>query len=127
MYPEDLSYAKTHEWIKIEGEKLKIGISDYAQKELGDIVFVELPEKGKKLESGSFGVVESVKAVSDLHCPVKGEVVEVNEELADTPELINKDPYGKGWMLVVKVEDKSGLDTLMNSEEYGEFVESKKE
>ncbi|GAG83875.1 unnamed protein product [marine sediment metagenome] len=79
MYPEDLKYVKTHEWIKVEGEKVRIGITDYAQKELGDVVFVEVPEKGKKLEAGSFGVIESVKAVSDLHSPLRGEVIEVNE------------------------------------------------
>jgi glycine cleavage system H protein len=125
MYPEDLKYAKSHEWIKMEGEKVRMGVTDYAQKELGDIVFVELPEKGKKLEAGSFGVIESVKTVSDLHSPLKGEVIEVNEELAATPELVNQDPYGKGWMIVVKFEDKSELDSLMNSEEYEKFTASK--
>jgi glycine cleavage system H protein len=126
MTPEDSRYAKSHEYINVEGEIGTIGITDYAQKELGDVVFVELPQVGTQLEAGDeLGSIESVKAVSELFAPVGGEVVEVNERLAEKPELINTDPYGDGWMVRIKVADLSEVDELlMTAEEYDEYVET---
>jgi glycine cleavage system H protein len=126
MTPEDSRYAKSHEYINVEGEVGTIGITDYAQKELGDVVFVELPQVGTQLEAGDeLGSIESVKAVSELFAPVGGEVVEVNERLAEKPELVNTDPYGDGWMVRVKVADPSEADELlMTAEEYDEYVET---
>jgi glycine cleavage system H protein len=126
MTPEDSRYAKSHEYINVEGEIGTIGITDYAQKELGDVVFVELPQVGTQLEAGDeLGSIESVKAVSELFAPVGGEVVEINERLAEKPELINTDPYGDGWMVRVKVTDPSEVDELlMTAEEYDEYVET---
>ena len=123
--PEDSRYAKSHEYIHVEGEAGTIGITDYAQKELGDVVFVELPQVGTQLEMGDeLGSIESVKAVSELFSPVGGEVVEINERLADKPELVNTDPYGDGWMIKIKIGDPTEVDELMNAEEYAEYVES---
>jgi len=117
--PEGLKYTEEHEWIKVEGDKGRVGITDYAQDQLGDVVFVELPKKGRKLRKmEAFGVVESVKAVSDLYCPVSGEVVEVNGELERKPELVNKDPYGAGWMIVVKITQAKELDQLRSPSQY---------
>ncbi|HXH92175.1 MAG TPA: glycine cleavage system protein GcvH [Thermoanaerobaculia bacterium] len=126
MTPEDSRYAKSHEYINVEGEIGTIGITDYAQKELGDVVFVELPQVGTQLEAGDeLGSIESVKAVSELFAPVGGEVVEINERLAEKPELINTDPYGDGWMVRIKVADPSEVDELlMTAEEYDEYVET---
>src|ERR687891_1172869 len=112
--PEDSKYAKSHEYIHVEGEIGTVGITDYAQKELGDVVFVELPQVGAQLEAtDELGSIESVKAVSELFSPVTGEVIEVNETLADKPELVNTDPYGDGWMIRIKVSDPTELDALM--------------
>jgi len=128
MYPENLKYAKTHEWIKVEGDTGVVGITDFAAKQLTDLVYIELPPKGEKLTQGSpFGSIESVKAVSDLNAPVSGEVVEVHEELSEKLDLVSKDPYGEGWMIKVKVENKDELNNLMNSKEYEEFVKKEKE
>jgi glycine cleavage system H protein len=114
----DLFYTKEHEWVKVEGEEAYIGISDYAQHELGDIVYVELPEIDDEFDAEeSFGVVESVKAVSDLYMPVGGTIIEVNEELEDEPELVNEDAY-ENWIIKVKMTDKSELDELLSGEEY---------
>ena len=126
MTPEDSRYAKSHEYINVEGEVGTIGITDYAQKELGDVVFVELPQVGTQLEAGDeLGSIESVKAVSELFAPVGGEIVEVNERLAEKPELVNTDPYGDGWMVRIKVSDPSEADELlMTAEEYDEYVET---
>jgi glycine cleavage system H protein len=119
--PEDLQYTKSHEWVRIEGDTATIGITDHAQDELGDIVFVELPEEGDTFDAGeSFGTVESVKAVSDLYTPVGGEVVEVNSSLEDAPEKINDDPYGEGW--IVKLSTSEDAD-LLSPEEYEKVVE----
>ncbi|HZC85138.1 MAG TPA: glycine cleavage system protein GcvH [Rubrobacter sp.] len=119
--PEDLQYTKSHEWVRIEGDTATIGITDHAQDELGDVVFVELPEEGATFDTGeSFGTVESVKAVSDLYTPVGGEVVEVNSALEDAPENINEDPYGEGW--IVKLRTTDGAD-LLSPEEYEKVVE----
>lgn len=121
--PEELKYSKEHEWVKIEGDTVIVGITDFAQKQLTDIVFVELPEKGKKVEKGKqMAVVESVKSVSDVFSPVSGEVIEANEELANTPETLNKDPYGKGWIVKIKLDDKSQVESLMSASEYEEFT-----
>lgn len=119
MVPKDLLYTKEHEWIKKDGAVAAIGITEYAKNQLGDIVFVELPAVGKKLaQMSTFGVVESVKAVSDLYSPISGEVVEVNSELSANPELIGQDPYGKGWIIKVKPENEAEFANLVKSEEY---------
>lgn len=119
MYPEHLKYTKEHEWIQMEGDRGRIGITHYAQEQLGDVVFVELPPVGRELrQMEPFGVVESVKAVSDLYTPVSGEVVEVNRELERKPELVNQDPYGGGWMLVVKIKDPKEVEGLMTAAQY---------
>ncbi|HUU51012.1 MAG TPA: glycine cleavage system protein GcvH [Nitrospinota bacterium] len=126
-FPKDLKYSKEHEWTRIEGGKAIIGITDHAQEELGDVVFVELPEVGSEVEQmGTFGVVESVKAVSDLYSPVTGEVLEINEALKEEPELINSDPYGDGWLIVVKISDEDEIDALLSAEEYEAFIKEEK-
>ena len=117
--PDDIHYAESHEWAKAEGDHVKVGISDYAQDQLGDIVFVEMPETGETFEKGAeFGTVESVKAVSELYMPVGGEIVAVNNGLEDAPELINNTPYSDGWMIEVKPDDPSELDSLMTKDAY---------
>jgi glycine cleavage system H protein len=122
-YPEELRYTEEHEWVLVEDEFVTIGISEFAQEQLGDIVFVELPEVGDNVEMGkSLGVVESVKAVSDVYSPVSGEVVEINEELPDDPELLNTSPYEDGWMVKIKLSDPDELDDLMDAQSYEEFL-----
>jgi glycine cleavage system H protein len=122
--PEDNRYARSHEYVHVEGDIGTIGITEYAQKELGDVVFVELPQVGSQLEMGDeLGSIESVKAVSELFAPVGGEVVEVNEALADKPELVNTDPWGDGWMVRIRLTDATEADELMSAEEYEEFVQ----
>ena len=120
MYPENLRYTKQHEWIDVlEGKTARVGITDYAQHELGDIVFVELPGVDDEFEQGEpFGVVESVKAVSDVYAPVSGTVEEINEELPDAPEIINTSPYGDGWMIKIRITDAGELDGLMDAAAY---------
>lgn len=121
--PNELRYTKEHEWVKVEGEQVRIGITDFAQSELGDIVFVELPETGDEIEiNNPFGSVESVKTVSELYAPISGTVVEINEELEDSPEFVNESPYEKAWMIVVKPSDSSQIDKLMSAEEYENSV-----
>jgi len=128
MYPDDFFFAESHEWIKIQGDTGTIGISDFAQKQLGDVVYIELPEVGAVFGfHQSFGVVESVKAVSDIYSPVAGEVVEVNSGLNDSPELLNEDPHGKGWIIKIKVKDESELHKLMSASEYEKFLESQED
>ncbi len=123
MVPTDLRYTKDHEWVRVEGDEATIGITEYAADQLGDIVFVELPDPGRALDQFStFGVVESVKAVSDLFAPVAGEVVEGNPALAGQPELVNQDPYGAGWMLRVRVTDAAQLDELLDPTAYGALI-----
>ena len=123
--PEDSRYAKSHEYVHVEGDVGTIGITDYAQKELGDVVFVELPAVGTLLEAADeLGSIESVKAVSELFAPVSGEVVEVNELLATKPELVNTDPYGDGWMVRIRLSDPTEVDDLMNAEEYEEWIQT---
>ena len=123
--PEDNRYAKSHEYIHVEGETGTVGITDYAQKELGDVVFVELPQVGTQLEMGDeLGSIESVKAVSELFSPVSGEVIEINEALAEKPELVNTDPYGDGWMIKVRVTAPDEVDELMTAEDYDDYVQT---
>lgn len=118
-FPENLKYSKDHEWIRVEGDEAYIGISDFAQSELGEIVFVDVDSEGETLDAGEiFGSIEAVKTVSDLVIPVSAEVLEVNEELEDAPELVNEDPYGKGWIIKVAIKDASELDALLSSDEY---------
>ncbi|SFF90585.1 glycine cleavage system H protein [Halobacillus alkaliphilus] len=121
--PKDLRYSEEHEWVKEEGGKVRIGITEFAQSELGDIVFVELPEVGDELEADEpFGSVESVKTVSELYAPLSGKVVEVNEELEDSPEFVNESPYEKAWMVIVEPGDSSEMDELMTSDQYEEMI-----
>ena len=121
--PKELRYTREHEWAKQDGDRVRIGITAYAQEQLGDVVFVELPKVGAKVTAAkNFGVVESVKAVSDLFSPVSGEVVEIYGELAQKPETVNQDPYGKGWMLVVKPSSKGEWDQLLTAQQYEELI-----
>ena len=123
-FPEEFKYTEEHEWVQVEGDIVTVGITDFAQDALGDIVFVELPEVGYQAEAGkTFGVVESVKAVSDIYSPVSGEVVEINEELPDTPELVNSSPYEGAWMLKIKLTNPAELDEMLDAEAYQAFVE----
>jgi glycine cleavage system H protein len=123
MYPADLKYTKEHEWIKVEGNTGRVGITHHAQNALGDVVFVELPKMGRAVKQmETFGVVESVKAVSDLYSPVSGEVSEVNGALEGKPELVNQDCYGAGWMIVVKIANPKELDKLMDAKAYEAYL-----
>jgi len=126
MYPAGYRYTKDHEWIQVDGDTAKIGITDYAQHELGDVVFVELPKPGAKYSAGqSFGTVESVKAVSDIYCPVSGEVVEANAVLANEPEQINKDPHNAAWLIRVKLANPAEVNALMDAAAYEAFIKEK--
>ena len=121
--PAELKYTKDHEWVRIEGDEAVIGITDFAQSELGDIVFVEVETEGESIESEEiFGSVEAVKTVSDLFMPLTGEVLSFNSELEDAPEVVNSDPYGEGWMIRVKISDKSEVDTLLSAEQYKDLI-----
>ncbi len=121
--PAELKYTREHEWAKVEGDRARIGITAFAQEQLGDVVFVELPKVGARVTAmRTFGVVESVKAVSDLFAPVSGEVVEVNPDLVKRPETVNADPYGQGWMIVVRIGDAKELDGLMSAADYEKLV-----
>ena len=123
MSPDELQYTKEHEWVRVDGENATIGITDHAQDELGDVVFVELPAIGNKIDLDEpFGNVESVKAVSELFMPLTGVVLKVNTALEEVPELVNDDPYGKGWMVRIRIEDPSEMDALLSSEEYDDYI-----
>ena len=123
--PADLKYTQDHEWVRVEGDLVVVGVTDFAQGELGDVVFVEIETEGEDLGKGeTFGTVEAVKTVSDLFMPAGGEVVEVNEALADDPELVNKDPYGDGWMIKVKVADAAELNELLDADAYKAMIEA---
>lgn len=127
-FPEDLKYSKEHEWVLVEGSQATVGISDYAQEQLGDIVFVELPAIGDKVsKEDAFGVIESVKAVSDVFAPVSGTVLEVNDDLPDNPDMLNEDCYGDGWMVKIELSDPSDLDDLMTAAEYEAYVAEQSE
>jgi glycine cleavage system H protein len=122
-FPDNLKYTTEHEWIRIEGQYGWIGITDYAQSELGDVVFVEIPAVGTKVEKGkSFGTIEAVKAVSDLFAPVNGEISEVNAEVKDHPEIVNKDPYGNGWMVKITITDLTQVSALLNVQTYKSLI-----
>jgi len=128
MYPDDFRYSKDHEWLRIEGDKGTVGITEFAQKQLGDVVYVELPQPGAVLEfHQSLGVIESVKAVSDIYSPLSGEVSEINEKLIESPELVNEDPHGKGWIVRIKIKDESEVEKLMSAAEYEKFLEGLEE
>lgn len=123
-FPDDLKYTKEHEWARIDGTRVVVGITDFAQDELGDVVFVELPQPDASVEANStFGVVESVKAVSDLYSPISGTVVDVNHELEDKPELVNEAPYGDGWMIVIEASNASELDQLLSAADYQTYIQ----
>jgi len=122
---DNLKYTNDHEWIRVEDDTAYVGITDYAQKELGDIVFIEVETEGESLEKGdTFGTIEAVKTVSDLYMPLSGEVLEFNEELEDQPELVNKDPYDNGWIVKLKIADKAQLEDLLEAEDYKKQIES---
>ncbi len=126
-YPDDLKYTKEHEWARLSDGRVTVGITDYAQEALGEVVYLELPEADSDVsKEDTFGVIESVKAVSDLFAPVSGRVVEMNTALVESPEMINTDPYGEGWLIVVEPSDISELDELMTAKEYAEFIRSEK-
>ncbi|GAB6142775.1 glycine cleavage system protein GcvH [Desulfocicer niacini] len=121
--PENIKYSKDHEWASIQGDVVTVGINDYAQDQLGEVVFVEMPQEGDSFDEGEeFGTVESVKAVSELYCPVSGEVVEINEALEDSPELVNNDPYQGGWIMKIKTDNPSEMDNLMDKAAYLEML-----
>jgi glycine cleavage system H protein len=124
MYPKDYRYSKEHEWVKVEGDTATIGITEFAQKQLGDVVYVELPAVGKALDvHQTIGVVESVKAVSDVYSPLSGEVIAVNEDLNNSPETLNQDPHGKGWIIRLRLKNKADWDALMTVGDYERFLE----
>jgi|TARA_B100001971_G_C18195494_1_gene541182 glycine cleavage system H protein len=125
--PKDRKYSKEHEWVKLEGDVATCGITDFAQHQLTDIVFIELPEKGKQVEQAKqIAVVESVKSVSDIFAPVSGEIIEINEKLTDNPETVNKNPFDEGWMFKIKIKDKAELDKLLSAEDYEKFTKEEK-
>ncbi|MCI0524105.1 MAG: glycine cleavage system protein GcvH [Acidobacteria bacterium] len=128
VYPDDLNYTKDHEWIRVAGDIGTVGITDFAQEQLGDVVHVQLPHVGEKFDAhATFGEVESVKTFSELYTPVSGEVTEINKALSDAPEMVNSSPYGDGWMIKVKISDPSEIDSLLSASEYEDFIESQKE
>jgi glycine cleavage system H protein len=123
--PEDLKYTKEHEWVRVDGDRLIVGITDFAQDALGDVVYVDVPEKGTQVKAGEpFGEVESTKSVSDVYAPVSGTVVERNAQLADAPELVNRDPYGEGWMIAISPADDSEVEALLEAGAYRELTET---
>lgn len=125
-YPADLKYADSDEWVRVEGDTATIGISDFAQDSLNDLVYAEFKEVGETLDAGeAFGEIESVKAASEVYLPIAGEIIEVNDELEAEPEIVNEDPYGNGWMVKIKVTDASNLDNLMDADAYKEYCESR--
>lgn len=127
-FPEDLKYTKEHEWLLVEGTTATVGITDYAQDRLGDVVYVEMPAVGDKVsKEDAFGVIESVKAVSDIYAPVTGKVLEVNDDLPDNPNMINEDPYGDGWLIKVDMADEEELKDLMTAAEYQEYIAEEEE
>lgn len=123
MYPEDLRYTKEHEWARLEGARVRVGITQFAAERLSDVVFIELPAQGAKVkQEEAFGVIESVKAVSDLYAPISGTVVEVNPALGDHPELVNQDPYGEGWMLLIEPAESGELQRLLSADDYRRLI-----
>ncbi len=128
MYPNEFRYTREHEWVSIDGNTATVGITDHAQDQLGDVVFVELPQLGVRTQSmQSFGTVESVKAVSDVYSPLTGQVTEVNETLVDAPEKLNESPHGDGWLIKLQIEDRTEIETLMTAEAYQAYIDAEKE
>jgi glycine cleavage system H protein len=128
MSPEDLLYTKEHEWLRVDGALGVVGITNHAQRELGDVVYVDLPKVGDRFEAGqTFGSVESVKAVSELFLPVAGEIVDINEDLGSSPEALNEDPYNKGWLVKIRIQDSSEISELMSNDKYDSFVDDEEE
>lgn len=126
MYPSENLYSEEHEWAKVDGDLCVLGITDFAQAELGEVVFVDFPEVGQSFDSGDeIGTIESVKAVAEVYTPVSGEIVEINEELVDSPEIVNDDPHESGWLVKIRLSDLAELDRLMSSEKYEEFLQAK--
>lgn len=124
MYPEDYRYSKEHEWLEVDGDTATLGITDFAQQELGEVVFVEMPEAGATFDAGEeIGTIESVKAVSDIYAPVACEIVEANGELDDAPEVVNEDPHGKGWLVKIKITDAAELEDLMDAAAYQDHIQ----
>ena len=122
--PENLKYTSDHEWVMVESDKAKVGITDYAQDALGDVVFVDIPEVGKRVTVGeTVTEVESTKSVSDIYAPLEGEIIEINQELDDSPELLNEDPYGEGWIFMLELNDAASIDNLLSAKEYRELVD----
>lgn len=123
--PDNLKYTKDHEWIKVDGDEAKVGITEFAQKELGDIVFIEVETEGETLETGvAFGTIEAVKTVSDMFMPLNGEVLEFNAELESNPEIVNKDPYGEGWIIRIRIADQEEIGDLLDADAYKELIEA---
>ena len=126
--PEDVKYSKEHEWVKVSGNIATIGISDYAQDQLGEIVFVELPDEGEEFEKDdAFGVVESVKSVNDVYAPLTGRIVELNDPVVDSPEIVNEDPYGEGWLVKIEIKDPKELGELMTAKQYEAYIKEESE
>jgi len=125
VYPEDLLYTKSHEWVKVEDDRAIVGVTSYAQDQLVEVVFVELPEEGKEVKAGdAVATLESVKAVADVYAPVSGKIIEVNKQLENQPELVNQDPYGEGWILVIEIAGEEELHTLMKVSDYQSLIEN---
>ncbi|HOQ50430.1 MAG TPA: glycine cleavage system protein GcvH [Candidatus Atribacteria bacterium] len=125
MYPEDLLYTKSHEWVKVEDDRAIVGVTSYAQDQLVEVVFVELPEEGKEVKAGdAVATLESVKAVADVYAPVSGKIIEVNKQLENQPELVNQDPYGEGWIFVIEIAGEEELHTLMKVSDYQSLIEN---
>ena len=128
MYPNEFRYTREHEWVSIDGDTATVGITEHAQDQLGDVVFVELPQLGVRTQSmQSFGTVESVKAVSDVYSPLTGQVTEINETLVDAPEKLNESPHGDGWLIKLQIEDRTEIETLMTAEAYQAYIDAEKE
>lgn len=127
-FPEDLKYSKEHEWVRVSGNVATIGISDYAQDQLGEIVFVELPDEGEEFEKDdAFGVVESVKSVNDIFAPITGKIIEVNDPVVDSPEIVNEDPYAEGWLVKIEIADPKELGELMSAKDYAAYIKEESE
>jgi len=127
-FPEDLKFSKEHEWVRVTGNIATIGVSDYAQDQLGEVVFVELPDEGEEFEKDdAFGVIESVKSVNDIYAPLSGRIVEVNDPVVDSPEIVNEDPYGEGWLVKIEISDPKELSELMSAKDYEAYIKEESE
>lgn len=127
-FPEDLKFSKEHEWVRVSGNIATIGVSDYAQDQLGEVVFVELPDEGEEFEKDdAFGVIESVKSVNDIYAPLSGRIIEVNDPVVDSPEIVNEDPYGEGWLVKIEISDPKELSELMSAKDYEAYIKEESE